>query len=261
MSLKFQQFLQQWFQTTSGRSLLKQEQQLVDRALSHLFGFYLVQLGAVYPSPHSFLERSRTQNKILLDEEQTVYPQLLFIKGDLDYLPFQEESIDVVFMPHTLETVEDPYHLLRQVDRILVPEGHVVITGFNPLGCAILKQRLVKRDVNFKNAHIMKMDRVVDWLNLLSYEIEIAEYSQVTCFGWGEKGEESLSFKIMENLELGLDKVGLNLGNLYCVVGRKRVESPKPVGLNWRLANWLPVNKGVAVNSTRTQEQRYDRSK
>lgn len=259
MSLKFQQFLQKWFQTSAGPSLLMQEQPLVKRALSNLFGFYLVQLGAAYPPPNAMLEGSRIKNKVLLDEEQSVYPQLFYVKGDLDYLPFQKEGVDVVFMPHTLETVEDPYHLLRQVDRILVPEGHVVITGFNPLGCAILRQRLFTGNSAFKEAHLMKMERVIDWLNLLGYDIEMAEYSQVTCFGLGEKGEESVSFKMMEKLELGLVKVGLNLGNIYCVVGRKRIDSPKPVGLNWRLANWLPVNKGVSVSTQQTQEQHYDK--
>lgn len=259
MSIQFQQFLQRWFLTPAGQALLKQEKNLLERALPNLFGFYLVQLGAAYPPPDSLLDQSRVKVKVLLDEEQTVYPQLYFVQGDLDYLPFQKEGVDVVFMPHTLETVEDPYHLLRQVDRILVPEGHVVITGFNPLGCAVLRQRMWKGENGFKQAHLMKMERIVDWLNLLGYDIEMAEYSQVTCFGWGEEGEESFSFKMMEKLEQGLDKLGMNLGNIYCVVGRKRVDSPKPVGLNWRLANWLPVNKGVGLSTNRTQEQHFDK--
>jgi len=253
MSLKFQQFLQDWFQSSSGSALLKQEQVLVARAVSNLFGFYLVQLGAAYPPPDALLATSRVKNKVLLDEVQTVYSQVFYIKGDLDYLPFKKEGVDVVFMPHTLETVQDPYHLLRQVDRILLPEGHMVITGFNPFGCALLRQRWSSNSQAFKDAHLMKMDRVIDWLNLLGYDIEMAAYSPVSCLGFGQMG------RLMARFGLGLEKIGLNLGNVYCIVGRKRIDSPKPVGLNWRLANWLPVNKGVSVSPQRTQEQHCDK--
>jgi SAM-dependent methyltransferase len=250
MALLFQQSLQKWFQTPTGQALLQQERALIEKAIPNLFGYYLVQIGAAYPSPESLLDASRIPHKVLLDQQHTLYPGMLFVQADLDYLPVQKESVDVVFLPHTLESVEDPYHLLRQVDRMLVPEGHIVITGFNPYGCAILRQRVKASKTNFKEAHLMKMERIVDWLNLLGYDIELAQYSQVTCLGLGE-GEQSVSYRWMEKFERGLEKMGMHLGNVYVLVARKRVDSPKPVGLDWRLANWLPVNKGVRLSTGR----------
>ena len=47
-------------------------------------------------------------------------------------LPFPAASLDLVLMPHTLEHSPDPHQTLREVERVLVPEGRVVITGFNP---------------------------------------------------------------------------------------------------------------------------------
>ena len=55
-------------------------------------------------------------------------------------LPFATHSIDLVVMPHILEFAEDPHQVLREVERVLVPEGHVVITGFNPASLWGLRQ-------------------------------------------------------------------------------------------------------------------------
>jgi len=47
-------------------------------------------------------------------------------------LPFAEQSLDLVVMPHTLEFSRDPHSCLREVERVLVPDGRGVICGFNP---------------------------------------------------------------------------------------------------------------------------------
>ena len=47
-------------------------------------------------------------------------------------LPFDASSLDLVVLPHALELARDPHLALREVERVLVPEGRVVIVGFNP---------------------------------------------------------------------------------------------------------------------------------
>ena len=61
---------------------------------------------------------------------------------DLRQLPFAANSIDLVVMPHVLEFYDDPHQILREVERILIPEGQIVLTGFNPYSLWGLRRRL-----------------------------------------------------------------------------------------------------------------------
>src|SRR5690625_7466005 len=58
-------------------------------------------------------------------------------------LPFETQSIDLILLPHVLENAYDSHQVLREIERVLVPEGLVIITGFNPLSLWGLRYRLV----------------------------------------------------------------------------------------------------------------------
>jgi SAM-dependent methyltransferase len=45
-------------------------------------------------------------------------------------------------MAHALEFHDDPHQILREVERVLIPEGELIITGFNPISIWGLRQRL-----------------------------------------------------------------------------------------------------------------------
>jgi ubiquinone/menaquinone biosynthesis C-methylase UbiE len=53
------------------------------------------------------------------------YDGLSEVRSDLHHLPLAANSIDLVVMPHTLEFAPDPHQMLREVERVLVPEGQV----------------------------------------------------------------------------------------------------------------------------------------
>ena len=57
-----------------------------------------------------------------------------------DELPFASQSIDLVALPHVLEFTDDPHEVLREVARVLMPEGRLIITGFNPLSLWGMRQ-------------------------------------------------------------------------------------------------------------------------
>lgn len=243
---RFQSFLKDWFASSSGEVLFNQEQALLDKHLANLFGYYLVQVGQI--SSTSLLDSSRIKTKVVLDQSLgRSTPSELQVLADLDFLPFKNESIDVAIMPHTLETVADPYHLIRQVDTMLMAEGALVIIGFNPLGCSVLRNRFGSARAGFKQAHLIKMHRIIDWLNLLGYDIQVAQHGSSSCLAKRSGRFGSWFWSWVERLEKWLERIGINLGNVYILVAKKRVVSPKPVGLDWKLANWLPVRKGQPV--------------
>ncbi|MBN2865838.1 MAG: methyltransferase domain-containing protein [Thiotrichales bacterium] len=271
MNQGFQQFLQKWYQTPKGQKLLNQESRLVEKAISNLFGYYLVQLGGA--ENHAWMDFSRVSNKLILDDyidPQTIaewknkraqsvqeshkHNDPYWVKAELDYLPFRKDSVDVMVLPHTLETVSDPYYLLRQVDTNLMPEGHIVLTGFNPLACAILKAQLSKDGKSFREANLVRSSRVTEWLKVLGYEIEQVRFSTISCFTGTTDSDSVTGWRLLERTEKSLSRMGVEFGNVYCIVARKRVDSPKLVGAAWKKAPWLNLAKGNQVVSNRNSK-------
>ena len=265
MNQGFQQFLQTWYKTPRGQKLFRQESALVEPAIKNLFGYYLVQLGC--SAVHEWMHSSRVSNKLILDDTinarvRTIWQSEIdqinastssvqWVKADLNYLPLANESTDVVVLPHTLETVSDPYHLLRQVDTVLVPEGHIVLTGFNPLACGVLKSKIGKEGAFFRKANLTRSSRVIEWLTVLGYEIEKVEFSTISCFSGTTDQGSIAGWRLLEKTERLLSRMGMKFGNVYCIVARKHVDAPKWVGAKWKKAPWLGLAKGNQVVSGR----------
>ncbi|WP_294948195.1 methyltransferase domain-containing protein [Sulfurivirga sp.] len=244
MAFQWQAFLNHWYRHGGNRAALSAVEALLADQVTHLFGFYLVQLGA--PWPHDVFEHSPIDTRVLCAERPQRFDDMETVVADLDYLPFGRESLDAVVLPHTLEAVDDPYHLLRQVDNMLVLDGHVIIVGFNPLSLRNQRLRWFGRDrAVFRRANWLRMHRVIDWLNLLGYEIKLAQHTLI------RRPTGSNVPRVQERLEYALEKGALHPGRLYAIVAQKRSAPLTPVGLNWKLANWLPVNKGAWVPSRR----------
>ncbi len=243
MAFHLQAFLKAWYAQAPQRRLLQAQQALLDECLPSIFGLYLLQLGA--PWPREMLRASRIDTRVLCEREPVRMAGMDTVVADMNYLPFGRESVDAVVLPHTLEVVDDPYHLLRQVDRMLVLDGHVIITGFNPNSPANWRLRWTGADrARFRQLNWLRMHRVVDWLNLLGYEIRLAQH---TPSGWlPQRWSDSA-----ERLDYLLEKGALHPGRFYAIVAQKRSVPLTPSGLNWKLANWLPVNKGGWVPTRR----------
>jgi len=71
-----------------------------------------------------------------------------------------------------LEFAAEPHAVLREVDRVMMPEGRLVILGFNPWSLWGLRSSLgPSRDVCPWNGRFMSLLRVKDWLALLGFEV------------------------------------------------------------------------------------------
>ena len=113
-----------WFATPLGRYLLEREQAQFDRTVADIFGFHAIQIGL---PACPFLAQSRIATRWTVDVEPPA--QLL---ADAHWLPFPENSLDLIVLPHALEFTDEPHQLLREVYRAVHPEGQVMISGFNP---------------------------------------------------------------------------------------------------------------------------------
>jgi len=97
------------------------------------------------------------------------------IEGDSTELPFANETIDLIVLPHVLEFAADPHQILREVDRVLRPEGRLVISGFNPAslwGARQYLSRLIGSPYLPRDGQFISLIRVKDWLQLLNYSLD-----------------------------------------------------------------------------------------
>jgi SAM-dependent methyltransferase len=161
-----------WFEEPLGARVLREETALAALALDDVFGFELLQVGAWGPARH-LLDGARTQHATLLAPEMSSGVTLC---APLDSLPFRSDSIDAIFLPHTLELVEDPYAVLREAERVLCAEGCLMICGFNPFsgwGVRRAFSRYVGRPVfPPQTQRLLSERRLRDWVAVLGFDVD-----------------------------------------------------------------------------------------
>jgi SAM-dependent methyltransferase len=156
--------LSDWFATPKGEYVMRWEQAQFDSAVEDVFGFNAVQVGL---SQFDLLRQNRIPLRTRVGLEPT--SDLL---ADSGALPLATGSVDLVVLPHVLEFSAHPHRILREAARVLMPDGQIVISGFNPLSLWGLKRALsLSRNEYPWCGRFIGLLRLKDWLQLLSFEL------------------------------------------------------------------------------------------
>lgn len=223
----------EWLASPPGRYVLEWEQGCYDEAVADLFGYIAVQLEL--PELDT-LRNNRMPSRLhaFTGHDVEIGQERLgrcVVVGEDGELPFRDASIDLVTLPHVLEFSADPHQLLREVDRVLRPEGRVVVTGFNPLslwGIRNIVPRGVLRPFLPRESQMIALPRLRDWLKLLGFEFERGRYG---CYRPACRSERWL--QRTRFLEAVGDRWWPICGALYCVGAVKRVRAMRLVGPVW----------------------------
>jgi hypothetical protein len=131
------------------------------------FGYHLVRLGHL----SSQIELAACPIKHQINVTSNIQPFTSLVATS-DDLPVSENSIDTFLLAHELDFARDPHQILREVDRTIMPNGYLVITGFNPLSlCGLFKYLPINKGNILHEARFFSSARVKDWLQLLGFEI------------------------------------------------------------------------------------------
>jgi SAM-dependent methyltransferase len=231
------------------------EQAQLDHVVSNVFGYHALQLGL--PQLDALRENRMPCRALVLDAASGASapytypprsPQLAApaplgaadhdarygpgsrttLWCDLLDLPFEAQSVDLLVMPHTLEFTRDPHRLLREAERVLVPEGQLVITGFNSLSLWGARQAFGKMTGRpfVPAAHdLIAFTRIKDWIKLLGFELERGRFG---CYRPPLAHENWLErFAFMEDAG---DRWWAIFGAVYMVTAVKRVRGMRLVG-------------------------------
>jgi SAM-dependent methyltransferase len=219
-----------------GLYALAWEQQHLNACVADIFGYHALQLGlpeidALRENrmPLRFCAADRLPDAWRLDDGG---PRRVAVISRYEELPFASASIDLVVMPHILEFAQEPHQVLREVDRVLVPEGHVVITGFNPASLWGLRQGMTRLGMsNYlpRSGQFIALPRLKDWLKLLSFEVNRGRFG---CYAPWARSDRWLSrWRFAEKAG---DRWWPVLGSVYLLTAIKRVRGMRLIGPVWR---------------------------
>ena len=220
--------MMQWLDSPAGRYFLEWETRFLDEQVADIFGFYAVQLGiSSLPGLRANRMPDRWYLAPTLNDKNPV--QLL---SHFEALPFESQSLDLLVLPHTLETSDDPHQVLREAERVLVPEGRLIVVSFNPWSLWGARQKfhqLTGHSFFPPGSQLIGLPRLKDWLKLLNFEIEAGRFG---CYrfpcrseAWLKRGEV-------------LEKIGNRwwpvFGAVYALTAVKRVHGMRLIGPAWK---------------------------
>ena len=89
-------------------------------------------------------------------------------------LPVASDSADMVILPHLLEFDSNYLQILRETERVLKPEGKLIVLGFNPWSLFSLYQTVIRGKNKVPcRGHFISRLRLIDRLHLLNFEAEV----------------------------------------------------------------------------------------
>jgi SAM-dependent methyltransferase len=274
-----------WFDSPVGQYLLAWEQARFDAAVADCFGYHALQLGLTQlhglrnnriahrwmavstpmdislKSANYMRDNEISSTSIPIDVLNTDFPKTALVHDhppidlvcNFSELPFESASLDLIVLPHALEFAPDPHATLREVERVLVPEGRVVVSGFNNWSLWGARQSLSQKLSHRGKAYLPRAGefigyrRIKDWLRLLSFEFETGHFG---CYRPPVRSQAWLDRTAF------MDKAGDRwwpvLGAAYCMVAVKRVKGMRMVAPMRRSPGFAP-SSGLrpAINTRR----------
>ena len=220
--------LREWCNQPLGQQLALAEHDVLCEVLSDVFGYHLVVLDP-WCQPDS-LDASRIMHRLVQSHTGYGLERPPGLVGSTEQLPLQSDSIDAFVLPHVLELAQEPHQVLREIDRCLVAEGHLILLGFNPYGWWGLRRLVMGwRGKAPWALRFVSMPRVKDWLSLLGFDTIQARYlfpHPPWHYGTGNSKGKLLC-------QLHRDRWPL-LAASYLLVARKRVATLTPIKPRWR---------------------------
>lgn len=237
-----------WLASPPGAYLLEWEQARFDHEVADVFGYHALQVGL---PELDCLRANRMHCRVYARADDAPEPpdparpahepairpapKAVVRIEQPEELPFATQSLDLVALPHVLESAADPHEVLREVDRVLRPEGRLIVSGVNPVSLwgarhvlpGGLPAGLVPRD-----GRLIAAPRLRDWLRLLGFEVESSRFGlyrpAVRSQAWLDRWR-------------WIDRLGERwwpiFGAAYFIVAVKRVRGMRLLPADWRRKN------------------------
>ncbi len=250
--------LRDWLATPLGEALLQQEFGVVEEAFDGIFGEQCLQLG-LWGEPNAFLRFARTQQGACIADlaymtdmpksEASTHPGAV---GHLYRLPVASDSVDAVLLPHTLDYSDRAHAILREAQRVLRSDGHLVVLGFKPGGLWGFRRLIPGAGLPPGVDHLISDRQLIDWLQLLDFRIQ---GSSRYFYRWPLPGNKGSCSPLWERRG---QRLWPELSACYMLTAQKRVYTLTTVRKPWR--SRPKVVAGLVKPTTRISHIRFDRN-
>jgi SAM-dependent methyltransferase len=246
-ALSFQQGIKpyEWHDFPHGDYVKIGVQRRIAKWLPRMFGYHMLKLGSLSGQLDTSLSPIKHQVCVA-----PVSKPHIGVRAEIDELPFSQSSVDSCILSQCLEYHSDPHHILREVQRTLIPGGYIVISGFNPLSLCGLANILPFSNEKLPwSGRFFSPARVKDWLELLGFEILADERFIYASLARGSRLSRFAPWRRFCRHYLK------PMGSCYMLVARKRVAPLTPIKPKWHARpKWTP-----AVKNARLDIQQRDR--
>jgi len=247
--------LASWLKTPPGGYVRAWEQKQLDALTSDIFGFNAMQIGlpqidtlSANRMPHKWLSDTRLPQA----DDEGRKPAVV-VAHDFAELPFASQSLDLVVLPHVLEFAEEPHQVLREVERVLIPEGQVIVCGFNPASLWGMRQvagRVTGSHYLPRHGEFISLPRLKDWLKLLNMEVTPGHFG---CYAPPCRTDRWLQRHAF--MERAGSRWWPYLGAVYMVQAIKRVKGMRLIGPAWKQKT---AKAGVPVPAANKHKESID---
>ncbi|MEW6445044.1 MAG: class I SAM-dependent methyltransferase [Pseudomonadota bacterium] len=224
-----------WWDTPDGAYLWGEEAAWCEARINQCFGYHAALLG---------LNGTRLEGLggLRVPHRFSLGPRRGAVLARFDALPLAAESVDLVMLHHVLEVALDPHQVLREVDRVLVPEGHLLLLTFNPWGPWGWRNRFHANGMPPWHGQRLGRGRLHDWLGLLGYDVREEGWAGHGCLT-GRGGEGPAMFGRLA------ERFWPSLGMTHGMLARKRVSLVAPIRHRWSLMPVLGVRNQTPVQN------------
>ena len=221
--------LMKWYRSPLGRYVHSMEQKQLQQILPRFFGYNLLQISL---NEICFdLSASPIRERYFINNDNCRPSQAPSVRGLSGELPFRANTFDVVLLPHVLEFIVEPDKILEEATRVIIPEGHLILFGFNPFSIWGLSRFWKARQQHIPWAgNFISATEVQNWLTAYDFEIELKEYMVY----------RSPSSSLEEDLanESFFEKVSHKCwprgGAIYIMLAKKKVFNMIPIRQAWK---------------------------
>lgn len=241
--------LAEWLISPSGQYVQDWEQKQFDAIVANVFGYHAIQVGlpqwdVLRANRVPYKGRTHAVHDAELDST------VVSLVAEPENLPFDTQSVDLLVLPHTLECSDHPHQILREAERVLVPEGRVVISGFNPWSLWGARERIPGLDPLMPvPAHLqVSLVRLKDWFKLLSFEVDRGRFGCYAPHCLSKAWLDRWAF-----MDAAGDRWWPVGGAVYVVSAVKRVVGLRLIGPDWR-AKKKRVRHAAVVTGRRSSE-------
>jgi SAM-dependent methyltransferase len=167
-------FLFAWYQTPRGKLLKGLEAAYLQRSITVSCQQIILQIGGL-GWEDEFVDCTLYKNYTVLDVKNLGYDGARKIQAKAYCLPLQSDSVDMIIVPHLLEFDSHRFQSIREIERVLKPEGLLIVLNFNPWSIWVRYQYLWdKKMADSWGGHFISRSRILDWLKLLNFEVTVS---------------------------------------------------------------------------------------